>query len=354
MPTWENILPFHKTYEPRGGTPYISPTVVDRLAYLLPHEQSLEEEDRWMPSALTAFRDAIATRRCEPWFGGPTSYMQSGTFVGPSGGRCLIQIGAKNRNQRGGVRMELNPNKLSEDDVAAIHAFMREILGASYDEVRGKSLVNRMDLAADIVNIFMNDLLIEYKHSQLRTVVSKHIRIKDSRVESVRFGGFSSAYAAVVYDKQTEQLDKLVRKIAGKGNAGSTTSLKQQSVSQLKLAWGQPAVTRVEIRCEKLGGVPLAKLLHLENRFERFKVWDTTFLKDVPDPFRSAVRSMCRDLGVKAALAKFVGHKKYDALKDILDSEASWWEPKDLWSLGIDCLRDSKLFPRSAFHLASA
>ena len=337
-------------YISNDGLPYVSRVVADRLVYLLPFDDALEDQDEWVIPAVKILKDEVAAGRCLPWYGGNNNYKMSATYLGPDLGRCFVQVGAQKReHQRGGVRIDLNPSKLSARDVAAIHTFLRQILGDRYDRLRTKALLNRLDVAADVVNVLVDDLHVEYKHSQFRTVLTKFIRINCSRVESVRFGSFSSDYSSLVYDKQAELLDKIVKKITKTGYAGGCTSLRQQGITQLKLAWDQPSVTRFEVRCERLGGVRVSELLNLENRFRRFKVWGPETLLDIPEPFQTAFRSVCRDLGVKAAVKLFSEHRQYDELKHRFNSQASWWKPDTLWSIGINHLRNTQLFPKQSF-----
>ena len=85
------------------------------------------------------------------------------------------------------------------------------------------------------------------------------------------------------------------------------------------------------------------------DRFEAFRFSELSGLGQLSDFDRQAFTSMCRDLGVKAALAGFKGRKAHAKLKKVTCIQPAWWQPQDMWDLACDSLRGKGIFPLAAF-----
>lgn len=72
----------------------------------------------------------------------------------------------------------------------------------------------------------------------------------------------------------------------------------------------------------------------------------------LPPLTRQAFVSMCRDIGVRAALAAFRGKAGARRVRAFWRGrQAHWWAPEDLWADACAALRGVGLFPGEAFEV---
>lgn len=271
----------------------------------------------------------------------------------PSGHEPLIQLGTfdKQRN-KGGVRVELNPSRLQAGDVKQLRRVLRRVLGISDQQLRelfAAAVLNKLHVAVDVYGADLSRLLVTYQHAEKLTVFGKRLG-KAVRVEGYNFGARSSNYQAAVYDKKTERVHQAVMALLRAGRSADE-SLKANKVTQFYDAQGAPNRMRVEVRGQKMRGLPLYKAKTLTNRFGRFAFTDLDVKGSVlPPVLQQAFISMCRDIGAGAALKQFKGSKQARKINAFWRSrQATWWKPNDMWDQVEGLLRATELFPKEAF-----
>ena len=145
---------------------------------------------------------------------------------------------------------------------------MTGILGSIYRQQLRTPLLNRLDVAVDLIHADLDRLLVSYKNNQRVTMFAKRFDTK-GRIEGYNFGSLTSDYVAAVYDKRTENLHQAVSNIAAKRL--QTEELRANCVRQIRNLQRRPEKVRVEIRAMKLRSVPPNALPNLPNRFARFR-----------------------------------------------------------------------------------
>lgn len=123
-------------------------------------------------------------------------------------------------------------------------------------------------------------------------------------------------------------------------------------IRQLKKAINGCETIRVEVRGKKMLGLPLWKLPQQTNRFERFRFADLSGAgSELPPHIKAGFLAMCRQDGVKAALAAYKHTEHARSVPKFWRShQATWWKPEQLWEQACAALRESRIFPDSAFE----
>jgi hypothetical protein len=330
----------------RAGEPQVLRPKVDKLACIIPVACAHEEED-WQFSAIAKVRAAVEAGVCVPQRGYSSNYLESVWYVGSDGGRCLIQVGSRNLGQKGCVRFEFNPSGFSHREARALRTFLGRLFPEQGTQAVDASLVNRLDVAVDVVGVAPRQLFISYSHAQKFVTLSKQFGGRRSRLESLWFGGFDSDYACVVYDKKIQRVHHALKRMLGRNRLG-TAPLTEISVHLRRLK-RSAEVTRFELRGMKMRGIALHALRGRSNRFQRFRIWSAAPLDSLPEPVRSLTTVTCHQLGVPGFLRLMNGHKFEAKLRDLLSEQVVWWKPDELWIQAVEELMTMGLFGKKAF-----
>jgi hypothetical protein len=321
---------------------------IDKLAYLLPTSKLLGPEIVWLPGFQEYVRAAMAAGVCAPFFGSSGRFRASTQLVLPSGSSAVVSYGRKGtRPQRCGIRVECNPGGMLDADVAAIHRFFIDAFGDQYVEMLKAPRIKRLDVAVDIHDLTIDDVFVSYAHAQHVTVFGKKFTKARGNVESLMFGSVTSSSAGAVYAKRTESLHKLLMNVAKSGVTAER--LPDNVIRQYQNMKTSRPVVRIEVRLRKLTSF-VADLVDLENKFLRFTFIEYENTSFLSERVRLAFRSMCRDIGVKAALDAFRGHPQHQQLTRLPRVRPRWWEPEKAWREAISYPIVKQLFtpPSSA------
>jgi len=333
------------------AAPRMSAPVVDHLAYILPLGIDMDgvEYEKLMEAIKRRVKSALANEECYPWYPRGNRYKMAIEFKPGVDTSIKIGIGAIRKDaQNGDIRISLNPDRLNKEDIERFHAFMRKVIGKRYTGLLSGPLINRIDVAVDIVDLDLDQLLVKYAYAQRHTVIIKRLNGK-GRVEGFNLGSVSSDYFTAVYDKSAELLDKAVKQIARRGTG--TESAKSIALKQLKTARGNPPIVRVEVRGRKVRGKSAREVMKLTDRFERlnFVCLNADLAKEVRTSTLELFISACRDRGVKAALKLFEGDKSHTKLKELWTSKPEWWTPDKVWRRAVKGLKALGIFADDAF-----
>lgn len=331
------------------GTVVVKPPVVDRLVFLLKWGLKPKRNAASLERIKTRVEEAIAAGECKKAIvnGAPRYKLRFRIPFAHSS--AFVQVGSlQPLRQKGGIRIDLNPSKMSAADVVLFHKVMGKIIGKSYYGLLANPLINHIDLAVDIVGVQLSSLLVKYNHGRRMTTMAKRKGAK-SWHEGYNFGSVSSDYMQVVYSKDTELLHRAVEEIARKGLGAE--SLKMNVVKQLKLLKNARPMVRVEIRGRKMRGIQLHEVADMPNRFARFGFCDLSQAKALPPLLAKAFKAMCRESGVAATFEDFKGTRNVRELKKVWrDGNPSWWQPETIWPHILDDLKARELFPAPAFE----
>ncbi|WP_423392478.1 hypothetical protein [Burkholderia sp. LMG 21824] len=334
--------------------PTVGKPIVDRLVYVLPlaADCTLEEQRAILQPILNRLKIAVENGICEKAFlpSYKTRYIEKFKIVLSSKQKILVQIGAINpERQKGGINVTMNPSRLTASQVRKLHEVMASIIGSDYHELIKSPILNRADFAVDIDNISIDDLLVTYQHAQRHTVFGKRIG-SNGKIEGYNFGSVNSDYIQAVYDKRTERIHAALVNVVE--NSRGRDELHKNSVKRFMRARDGHEVTRVEVRAMRLRGYRPHELSTLPNRFARFRFADLTCNAgpNLSELDRTAFLSMCRHIGVKAALALYKRERPDIPVRAFWEAKrAGWWNPEALWINACDALRESGIFPECAF-----
>ncbi|TGP44879.1 hypothetical protein EN871_09870 [bacterium M00.F.Ca.ET.228.01.1.1] len=337
----------------RIKTPIPKRPFVDGLRFVLPWAANPGDNHQLMfERARRRIQAEIENGTCKGTFANRGRYRF--VFSIPLSGEfaATIWIGARDPvRQKGGISVSLNPAKLEPGDVEHLHEVMARIVGHAYKGLLRRALINRIDFAVDIVHARLDRMLVSYQYAQQFTVFGK--TVKKGVVETYNFGSEKSPYMTAVYDKNLERRHRAIEAIAKHGL--NSESLKAYFIKQLDQLHGAPPVVRVEVRGMQLKGLPLRDLHKMGNRFDRFAFADLNATgKPLPKKLGDAFMSLCRDRGVKAALAHYKGTPNARNVNTFWRSRrASWWTPKPMMEQALEALRRSGIFPLEAFAPSS-
>ncbi|CAN7322044.1 hypothetical protein LJR260_001610 [Variovorax paradoxus] len=331
--------------------PRMSAPVVDHLAYVLPLGVDMDgvEYEKLLDAIKRRVKAALANEECHPWYPRGNRYKMAIQFKPSLDTSIKIGIGAIRKDvQNGDIRVSLNPSRLQKENIGRFHAFMQKIIGNRYADLLSGPLINRIDIAVDIVDLDLDQLLVKYAYAQRHTVIIKRLNGK-GRVEGFNLGSVSSDYFTAVYDKSAELLDKAVKQIARRGSG--TESTKSVAIKQLKMARGNPPIVRVEVRGRKVRGKSVREVMKLTDRFERlnFVSLNDELAKTVRRSTLELFISACRDRGVKRALELFEGDKSHAKLKALWTSKPEWWTPDRVWRQAVKGLKPLGIFADDSF-----
>jgi hypothetical protein len=298
---------------------------------------------------------AIEAGTCERAYPKGARYRENFRILLEGESHAFVQVGALiPERQRGGIRIVVNPAKFSDGDAAQLNRVMRRIIGREYDQLIRRPLINCIDFAVDIQHASLSRILVSYSNAQRMTVMAKRMS-QHCHIEGYNYGSVTSDYFTVAYDKSAERVHaailNMVKQISEKRGKQGNEPLTANAVKQLQPKLDGIEVVRVEVRGKKLRGLPLYKLDSLPNRFARFKFADLAGAGSMLSPLTErAFLAMCRQDGVKAALEAFKHSKQARKVHAFWRSrQATWWNPEPLWQQACDALRDTGLFPDTAF-----
>ncbi|QOF77565.1 hypothetical protein [Variovorax sp. 38R] len=323
--------------------------VIDRLVFVLPWNVGFGVVQPIPEDVKERIHKAIEKDKCTLWYGNGGRYRSNLRVKMPSGARAQIGLGAKNGTQKGALRIDITPSKMEVGDAEYLHRFLRYLLRADdYDGLLHRAYINRMDMAVDIVNCRLDQLLVHYKGVHELTVFSK--RFCKSQAETFNFGSVSSPYREAVYKKDVQLTHEAVEELIKNGAADP---LRENLIRQLNAAKKGPPIVRIEIRGMKMGGVNVHALKGgSKKRFERFLLADLSSLSEVSDFTKANFMALSREIGLKPAVEAYKACPDRDerkVIKGLLESPPAWWAPEGLWVKGIKALKQSGIFPKSAF-----
>lgn len=325
------------------------PPKIDRLVFVLPwFDRQSGPNTEQLQRVRSKVKSAIAAGRCK-WTPISSRYFLNFTLILQSGAEARIHVGAKDANrQKGGICIDLNPAKLTNGDILHLKRMMYKIVGPVFNHLMHRPLINRIDVAVDIKNLLLTDVLVQFRGAQQHSLFCQRMK-SGGLITGCNMGSVTSDYMDAVYGKSCEQAVAAARIIARTGIKNE--ELTENAIRQLKRIARGPNVVRVEVRGKKLRGKHLSELQYLPNRFDRFQFADLSgAAPSLPGWLRNPFHALCWQNGVKHALDEFRGSPHWAAINNYWTArKATWWQPENMWAQACAKLRTCGLFPEGAF-----
>jgi hypothetical protein len=333
----------------------VSRPTLDNIVFLLKWDIDPREDKATVRRLNSRIEEFVEKGHCEIAHIKGSRYFVRFRVILPSRCKVLVQLGAfDQRRNKGGLRIELNPSQLRAGDATFLRSVLRRVLKINAEQLRNlfaDALLNKLHVAVDAYGVDLRRVLVHFQHADKLTVFGKRLD-KAGYVEGYNYGAKSSQYQTAVYDKRTERVHRAVEALLRAGRSADA-ALKNNRITQFHKARDAGERMRVEVRGQKLRGLPIYRVKTLTNRFAWFRFTDLDAEgSDLSPVLQQAFISMCRDIGFAAALNVFKGSTHMRKINAFWRSRrATWWQPGDLWNQVEGLLKATHLFPPEAFDL---
>jgi hypothetical protein len=332
---------------------FVSHPILDNIVFLLKWDIDPREDKAKVRRLNSRIEEFVEKGHCEIAHIKGSRYFVRFRVILPSRCKVLVQLGAfDQRRNKGGLRIELNPSQLRAGDAKFLRDTLQYVLKINAQHLRNLfayALLNKLHVATDACGVDLRRVLVHYQHADKLTVFGKRLN-NAGHVEGYNYGAKSSPYQTAVYDKRTERVHRAVEALLRAGRSADV-ALKNNRITQFHKARDADERMRVEVRGQKMRGLPINGVKTLPNRFAWFKLTDLdTEGSNLPPVMQQAFISMCRDIGFAAALNVFKGSRHMRKINAFWRSRrASWWKPDDIWNQVEGLLKATNLFPPEAF-----
>ena len=222
------------------------------------------------------------------------------------------------------LRFEFNPTAVGLHGIAAFRSHLPKITSGAlkYKMLAHSGKVTRLDIAVDLVNIDLEDVLIRTKKPGVTSGYFGLTGKAETKYLNVNKKG-SNLY---VYDRKTH-LQKLKAQGIGSGSE-----------------YGQAKYTRVEVRTEP--NVPITELSKLHNRLTKIELTDIEAAKPPEQEHHwKLFQDSCRYRGLAGALALLPDKVRPDYEAAITSAGTGLWKSDLLLSFWPEVVNQSGLLP---------
>lgn len=224
----------------------------------------------------------------------------------------LLQFGPKKNPTAAFCRIEFNPSKVTNAQLAALRKFLFNDLSIDLPGALAAAWITRLDICCDVSGVTME----EFHATAARKRFTMMGFGTDGRIETAYLGKMSGAQVKI-YDKAKEAgLDE--------------------------------AVTRIEVSLKKR--LMFKELTSVKNPFLNVLLYDLSFASDSADnDFHSCFRDSCRQRGIKNALKRLNTGNRKALSKLVKGTKAAWWAPEIAWPERWQCaVETAGLLPEQA------
>ena len=299
--------------------------VIDRLAVTFPVPSVVDQasiRDR-LDSLANDPRDPTVGKWGKQKGGGAGKYARSyGLIVGKCE-RVLVQCAAGKANVAF-LRFEFNPVRIGPEGVSRFRDLLPEITSekVTYEQLANAGNVTRIDIAVDLVNIDLEDLLVSTPKPGVTMGYFGLTGKAETKYLNVNKKG-SNLY---VYDRR-ERLRNLHEQGVGDGPE-----------------YGDAKHTRVEVRTEP--GKPITALPGLLNRLKRIDLIDIEAAEPPEEQHHWRLfQDSCRYRGLAGALNLMPDELRGQYQAAIDAASGDLWQPKKLWSFWPETIAKCGLLP---------
>lgn len=249
---------------------------------------------------------------------GSVRYARSYKVILTNGQGVLIQCAAEN-SSLAFLRIEFNPNALGPEGVKSFRAMLPHLThnAVGWNSLGTTGRVTRVDVAVDLVNIGLDDILI-------RTVqLGKTMNYfgKDGQSETKYMNVSKKGSKSYVYDRK-------VRLVEAKKAS----------------EFGEAKYIRTEVRI--VPECALSDLAKLQNKLTKIEFFDF----EAPTPPENIYhwkhfQDSCRYRGFEGALQAFPPELRKAYEKAVADVAGGLWQPENLWTSWPSVVSNSGLWP---------
>lgn len=312
---------WHK--RPTGYRVAVLKPKIDRLSVTLAvHDDGARATIRNYLSQLGASDGSPVTlwKKARDW--GSQKYDQSYSLKVAPSGAVLVQC-APIKSPVALLRFEFNPNGVGLTGVEAFRQSIPMLTAGHFDykALAAYGNVTRADIAVDLVNIDIEDLLIATTKPGVTNSYFGVTGKAETKYLNVNKGG-SKLY---VYDRRA-----LLEKMQAEGTGKPSE-------------FGATKYTRVEVRTEV--NAPIAAMAGMSNRLLKIDLFDIDAVAPPEEPHHwKLFQDLCRYRGLAGALA-LLPKDKQGAYGAAIKSADPLWLPKALWGHWPEALKTSGLDP---------
>lgn len=224
------------------------------------------------------------------------------------------------------MRLDFNPSKIGRESRKLVAQALRCLIGANTAEIISQSNITRFDIAVDLYDIDINDMLYFSSrpiHSSAWGKIFKNGKEVQYRIESQYLGSTESDLYFIVYDKRAER----IAKSRGK-------DIPHESITRIE--------ARVTPRITKGGVKTSLQLNNLELMNNPFSALSITSIPvpDADDGSFALFAYAAQHVGTHTALAMVKNPKKRSLYrKHLLGQAVSCWKSEEYWMRAIAALR---------------
>ncbi len=315
--------PAYSHKRPTGYQVAVLKPKVDRLSLTFPVEdEAIRATVRNHLATLAVSGDATVSSWNKKGGWGSGKYDRSYSLNLSSGSSILVQC-ASVKSTVSLLRFEFNPNRIGQAGVTAFRQAIPELTAGHFDyqALVEHGQVTRADIAVDLVNIDIEDLLISTPKPGVTNAYFGVSGKAETKYLNVTKGG-SNLY---VYDRRAS-LKK-----------AHTEGIGEPS------QYGETKCTRVEVRTEV--NAPLTAMPGMSNRLLKIDLVDIEAAVPPEQPHHWRLfQDACRYRGLAGALA-LLPEEVRGAYEVAVKSADKLWRPEELWSHWPEALTSSGLIP---------
>ncbi len=309
---------------PSGFTVSVLKPKIDRLSLTFDIQGELTRKkvrDHLHSQALNDSPIVTPWKKHKDW--GASKYSRSYSLSVGGENAVLLQHAALKANHRF-LRFEFNPYHVGPDGVEVFRTHLLKITGGlvTYESLAFGGKVTRLDIAIDLVNIDLEDLLISTSKPGVTSGYFNPSGKAETKYLNVNTKG-SNLY---VYDRKAKLLKDLEK--------GSVDALE----------FGETKLTRVEVRTstEK----PLAELSSLTNRLKKIDLIDIEAVEPPEEEHHwKMFQDSCRYRGLAGALSQLPNSLSAKYEDAITSASGQLWKPETLWGTWPQVVEGSGLLP---------
>jgi hypothetical protein len=252
------------------------------------------------------------------------------------------------QERNSGFRMEYNPAKLAMADKRLVKEYLQALFLDNYEAVMSAAKITQIDVAVDIANIEMGELLVSERRRRKSAVWGKDFD-SNGVLETVYLGAERSDPQIRIYNKAAEMRVKgapdigyaltrveasliprvpLLMAVAGNGTSGNQTKARYQS------------------------GFCLHQVEQLENPFARINLISVRLAEELRKNYQWRLfLACCHHNGTQAALNLLPDDRRKRYIARLSKGAFNWWQPETIWKGLGDALKRLGIFPDSALDM---
>ena len=244
-------------------------------------------------------------------------------------------------------RMEYNPANLATGDGKVLKEHLQGLFLDEYHAVMSHARITQIDVAVDIANVQMGELLVSERRRRKSAVWGKEFD-RNGALETVYLGAPRSDEQIRVYNKEVQ-----LRVSGGPDLGYRLTRVEAVLIPRVPvpLTVADKGDTTNPVQTRYQSGILLHQTGRLENPFARIQLASVSALEKLGAHYRGRLfLACCHHNGTQSALNILPDALRKRYVKRLLRAEFDWWQPETIWKSLDDALKSLGIFPDSAFE----